>query len=81
MYKSVDKIWIHLNIGGFFVLVINDTRIGLKIIHYVQKIMDYILSKKGARLINMLKFKTEGTIQPIVPPFRVNCRARSMKSW
>lgn len=65
MYKSIDKIWIHLNIGGFLVLVINNTRIGLKIIHYVQKIMDYILNKKGAKFINMLKYKTEATIQPI----------------
>jgi len=65
MYKSIDKIWTHLKTGGFLVIVINDTRIKNKIIFYTQRIINYILKKKGSKFINMLKYKTDNTIQPI----------------
>ena len=65
MYKSIDIIWTHLNAGGYLIMVINDVRIKKDIIHYTENILSYIASKKGSKFINMLKYKTKHTIQPI----------------
>ena len=65
MHVSVDKIWEHLELGGFFIIVINDIKQNKNVIHYTQQIMDYISGKIGAKFVNMLKYKTDETIQPI----------------
>jgi tRNA1(Val) A37 N6-methylase TrmN6 len=65
MYVSVDKIWKHLMEGGFFIMVINDIKSQQNVIHFTQKIMDYVLTKTGASFIHMMKYKTPETVQPI----------------
>lgn len=65
MYKSVDIIWQHLITGGFFIFVLNNVRIGSALVKFTGKVLNYISSKNGAKFINMLKYETPQTIQPI----------------
>ena len=65
MFKSIDKIWKHLIIGGFLILIINDTYIINKVVHFTDQIMKYILTKNGSKFINMLKYKNDKVVQPI----------------
>ena len=46
-------------------MVINDTRIKNEIVHFTEKIMNYIRNKIGSRFLKMLKYQTKSTIQPI----------------
>jgi len=65
MYVSIDKIWFHLINGGFLILVINDIKINNTLYSYTNSILKYILNKQNVKFINMLKYKTKLTIQPI----------------
>ena len=46
-------------------MVINDTRIKNEIVHFTEKIMNYIKNKIGSRFLKMLKYQTKSSIQPI----------------
>lgn len=65
MYVSIDKICNHLILGGFFILVINDIYYKNSVLNYVDILLDYIDTKKGMKFVNLIKYKTERTIQPI----------------
>jgi hypothetical protein len=65
MYISIDKIYNHLELGGFLILVINDIYYKDSVLNYVDRLLDYIENKKGMKFVNLMKYKTDKTIQPI----------------
>lgn len=57
MFKSIDKIWLHLEDGGIFALDLNNLKIQDKIIYYIDTVNDYINKMPNSENLGVIKHK------------------------